>query len=150
MLDSQERGSTFLRPQYPSTGSSEHTHFFSRINILCWHLFRYPFHLCVTAVARKISRSSSQKCRWQVTYKHACTLVPTYVALHDGSSFTWHQPCHCCKYTTLVESQNRTLKTVSYSCERSESARERRIVLYKSDKQQHTVSVSWFGLAVRR
>ena len=48
--------------------------FFSRVNFLCWLLFRYPFHPHVTAVARKKSRSSCQKCRWQVAAKHAYTL----------------------------------------------------------------------------
>ena len=33
-----------------------------------------PFHPRVTAVARKKSRSFCQKCRWQVTAKHAYTL----------------------------------------------------------------------------
>ena len=37
-------------------------------------LFRYPFHPCVTAVARKRSQSFCQTCRWQVTAKHAYTL----------------------------------------------------------------------------
>ena len=48
--------------------------FFSRVNFLCWLLFRYPFHPRVTAVARKRSRSFCQKCRWQVTAKHAYLL----------------------------------------------------------------------------
>ena len=48
--------------------------FFSRVNFLCWLLFRYPFHPRITAVARKRSRSFCQKCRWQVTAKHAYTL----------------------------------------------------------------------------
>ena len=48
--------------------------FFSRVDFLCWLLFRYPFHPCVTTVARKKSRSFCQKCRWQVTAKHAYTL----------------------------------------------------------------------------
>ena len=43
--------------------------------------FRYPFHPCVTAVARKRSRSFCQKCRWLVTAKHAYAV--TYVALHE-------------------------------------------------------------------
>ena len=47
---------------------------FSRIDFLCWLLFRYPFHPRVTAVARKRSRSFCQKCRWQVTAKHAYIL----------------------------------------------------------------------------
>ena len=40
----------------------------------CADLFRYPFHPRVTTVARKKSRSFCQKCRWQVTAKHAYTL----------------------------------------------------------------------------
>ena len=48
--------------------------FFSRVSFLCWLLFRYPFHPRVTAVARKRPRSFCQKCRWQVTAKHAYTL----------------------------------------------------------------------------
>ena len=48
--------------------------FFSRVDFLCWLLFRYPFHPRFTTVARKKSRSFCQKCRWQVTAKHAYTL----------------------------------------------------------------------------
>ena len=48
--------------------------FFSRVDFLCWLLLRYPFHPRVTTVARKKSRSYCQKCRWQVTAKHAYTL----------------------------------------------------------------------------
>ena len=48
--------------------------FFSRVDYLCWLFFRYPFHPRVTAVARERSRSFCQKCRWQVTAKHAYTL----------------------------------------------------------------------------
>ena len=48
--------------------------FFFRVDFLCWLLFRYPFHYRVTTVARKKSRSFCQKCRWQVTAKHAYTL----------------------------------------------------------------------------
>ena len=36
-----------------------------------------PFHPCVTAVACKRPQSFCQKCRWQVTPKHAYTLDPT-------------------------------------------------------------------------
>ena len=70
----------------------------------------------------------------------------TYVALHDvtwctvrctqnlrreGSSFMWHQPCQRCKYTTSVNIHKRAIKCHScrIPCERSESARERRIAL---------------------
>ena len=48
--------------------------FFSRVNFLYWLLFQYPFHPRVTAVARKRSWPFCQKCRWQVTAKHAYTL----------------------------------------------------------------------------
>ena len=48
--------------------------FFSRVDFLCWLLFRYLFHPRVTAVACKRSRSFCQKCRCQVTAKHAYTL----------------------------------------------------------------------------
>ena len=37
-------------------------------------LLSYPFHLRVTAVARKRPRSFCQKCRWQVTAQHTCIL----------------------------------------------------------------------------
>jgi len=33
----------------------------------------------------------------------------------DGCSSMWHQPCHCCKYTTLVDIQ-RTHYKASHSC----------------------------------
>ena len=54
----------------------------------------------------------------------------------DSSSFRWHQLCQHCKYTTSVAIQKRAIKT-SYSCritcEHSESAREQRTALCKSD-----------------
>ena len=40
----------------------------------CANLFLYPFHPRVTTVRCKRSRSFCQKCRWQVTAKHTCTL----------------------------------------------------------------------------
>ena len=92
--------------------------FFSRVNFLCWLLFRYPFHPRVTAVARKRPRSFCQKRRWQVTAKHAYTLrmwlcmkwhgawlYGVHRTRRDGSSFLWHQPCQRCKYTTSVDIQ---------------------------------------------
>ena len=57
--------------------------FFSRVDFLCWLLFQYPFHPRVTAVAHKRSRSFCQKCRWQVTAKHAYTL-------HMWLCMKWH------------------------------------------------------------
>ena len=44
--------------------------FFSRVNLLCWLLFRYPFHPCVNAIAWK---RFCQKCRRQAAAKHTCT-----------------------------------------------------------------------------
>ena len=49
--------------------------FFSRVDFLCWLLFRYPFHPRVTTAARKKSRPFCQKCRWQVIAKHAYPYV---------------------------------------------------------------------------
>ena len=46
------------------------------------------------------------------------------------------QSCQRCKYTTSVDIQKRAIKSIhscKITCERSESARERRIALYKSD-----------------
>ena len=78
------------------------------------------------AVARKRPRLFCQKCRWQVTAKHAYTLclwlcMKWYGAwlygVHrthrDGSSFMWHQPCQRCKYTALVDIQKRVIKSYS-------------------------------------
>ena len=92
-----------------SPGSSGGRIFFSRVNLLCWLLFHYLFNPCVTAVARKRSRSFRQKCRWQVTAKHTYTLLHgfewsytvnwcvvewcTQNLRQEGSNFMWHQPC---------------------------------------------------------
>ena len=57
-----------------SPGGSGERIFFSRVNFLCWILFRYPFQPRVTAVARKRPRSLCQKGGWQVTVKHTCIL----------------------------------------------------------------------------
>ena len=118
---------------------------FSRVNFLCWLLFRYPFHPHVTAVARKRPRSFRQKCRWQVTAKRAYTLrmwlcmkwhgawlYGVHRTRRAGSSFMWHQPGQRCKYTTPVDIQKCAIKTIhscKITCERNESAREQRITL---------------------
>ena len=93
-----------------SPGRSGGRIFFSRANFLCWPLVRYPFHPRVTAVARKRPRSFFQKCRWQVTAKHAytlpmwfwmkwhCKLVHGWMVYTElaprRQHFTWHQPCN--------------------------------------------------------
>ena len=48
--------------------------FLSRVDFLCWLLFRDQFHPRVTAVARKRYQSFCQNCRWQVIAKHTYTL----------------------------------------------------------------------------
>ena len=55
----------------------------------------------------------------------------------DGSRFMWHQPYQRCN--TSVDIQKCAIKVIHscrITCERNESARERRITLYKSDQQQ--------------
>ena len=77
----------------------------------------------VTAEARKRSRSFCQKCRWQVTAKHACTLrmrlcmkwhgawlYGVHRTRRGGSSFTWHQPWQRCKFITSLDIQKRAIK----------------------------------------
>ena len=110
--------------------------FFSGVNFLCWLLFLYPFHPRVTAVARKRSRSSCQKRRWQVTAKHAYTLRMwlcmkwpgawlhgVHRTRRGGSRFMWLQPCQRCKYTTLVDINKRAIKQASHSvCSRAENS----------------------------
>ena len=119
--------------------------------------FRYLFHPHVTAVARKRSWSFCQKCRWQVTAKHAYTI--TYMALHevrwsmvvwctqdlhrDGCSFMWHQPCQRCKYTTSVDIQKMRYKashSCRTTCEHSESAQKSGEYRYISDHHQKQLS----------
>ena len=106
-----------------------------RENFLCWLLFWYPFHPCVTAVACKRPRSFCQKCRWQVTAKHSYTLrmwlcmkwhgawlYGVRRTCRDGSSFLWHQPCQCCKYTTSVDIQKTRYKKLFTHVESHASA----------------------------
>ena len=118
--------------------------FFSRVNFLCWLLFWYPLHPRVTAVARKRPRSFCQKCRWQVTAKHTCTLCMwlcmkwhgawlygVHRMRRDGSSFMWHQPFQRCKYTTSMDIQKHAIKSYSrtqnhmrakWDCSRAENS----------------------------
>ena len=68
--------------------------FFSRVNFLCWLLFWYLFLPRVTAVAGKISQSFCQKCRWQVTAKHAFTLhMWLCMQLHGAWLYGVHRTC---------------------------------------------------------
>ena len=63
--------------------------FFSVVNFLCWLLFRYLFHLRVTAIARKISRSFCQMCRWQVTARRMCVCVCVCVCVPSVEVTRW-------------------------------------------------------------
>ena len=48
----------------------ENFHLQGQLFVLTLHwVFQYPFHLCVTAVARERSRSFCQKCRWLVAWR---------------------------------------------------------------------------------
>ena len=60
-----------LRVQIPAGAAGK---FSSQLCVLT--LIRCLFHPSVTTMARKIPRSFYQKCRWQVTPKHAYTLDP--------------------------------------------------------------------------
>ena len=83
----------------PSAGRS----FLSRVNFRCRLLFRYAFNPRVTAVARKRSSSFCQKCRWQVTAKHTCTLLMCLRIIK------WHcKVLHdCMVYTELAPRRQR-------------------------------------------
>ena len=65
-------------------GRSGRRIFFSRVCVLT--LIRCPFQPSVTAVARKRPRSFCQKCRWQITPRHAYTFDPTKSGWADYSA----------------------------------------------------------------
>ena len=82
--------------------------------------------LILVTTGCKRSRSFCQKCMWQVTAKHTCTLrvwlcmkwhgawlCGVHRTCWDGSSFMWHQPCQHRKYTTLVDIQKHAIKSYS-------------------------------------
>ena len=114
-----------------------------------WLLFRYLFHPRVTAVARKRPQSLCQKWRWQVTAKHACgfawsdmvhgcmvyTERAEMAAVSCGTSHASHVH-HFGGYLkkTLKKKKEEAIHSCRITCEHSESAREWRIVLYKSDQ----------------
>ena len=118
--------------------------FFSRVDFLCWPLFWYPFHPRVTAVARKRSRSFCQKCRWQVTAKHAYTLrMWLCMKWHGAWLYGVHRTCaemaavscatsHASAVSTplrwILKKKKKCYKKTSHSCrttcKRSESAQE--------------------------
>ena len=112
----------------------------------------------VTAVAR--SRSFCQKCRWQVTAKHACTcrmwlcmkwhgawLYGVHSTRRDGSSFMWHQLCERCKYTISVDIEKGGTRNAIHwcriTCQRSASARERKIAFCKRTVSPPMAAAFW-------
>ena len=95
--------------------------------LLCWLLFWYLFHPCVTAVTRKRSRSFCQKCRWQVIAKHTHTLPMWLWKM-------WH-----CK---LVHGVHKTLaKTAAVSCGTSHAATKQRC--------QYTITIKGYIYAFK-
>ena len=72
---------------------------------------------------------------------HGCMVYTERAETAAVASGTSH--VSALKYTTSVDNQKRAIKTShSYriTCERSESAGERRIALYKSDQQQQQMN----------
>ena len=82
LYDSKIKGSTACRDSLlverrtrdrkvasSNLGRSGRRIFFSRVNFVCWLLFGVR--------STPVSRWFCQKCRWQVTHKHAYTLDPT-------------------------------------------------------------------------
>ena len=125
--------------------------FFSRVDFLCWFLFRYPFHPRVTTAARKRPQPFCQKRRWQVTAKHAYTLcmwlcMKWHEAWLYGVHRTWAEMAavscgtsHASAVGTPLQwiFKKRTIKLVTHrtTCERSESAQESGEYRYISDHQ---------------
>ena len=129
-----------LRVQIPAAAAGE---FSSPGSTFYDDSFWYPFCPRVTAVAHKRSRSFCQKCRWQVTAKHAYTItyVPVWLCMkrHGAWLYGVHRICaemaavscgtsHASAVSTpLVDIQKTRYKashSCKTSCERSESAQE--------------------------
>ena len=95
--------------------------FFSRVNFLCWLLFQYPVHPCVTAVTRKWSWSFCQKCRWQVTAKHVYNLRMWLCMMwHGALLYDVHRTCAemaavwCGTTSVETEKKKRYIKLVAH------------------------------------
>ena len=86
--------------------------FFSMVDFLCWLLFRYLVHPCVTAAARKRPRSFCQKCRWQVIAKHAYTLrMWLCMKWHGAWLYGAHSTCAEMAAVSCGTSHARTVRT---------------------------------------
>ena len=141
-----------------SPGRSKGRIVFSGVSFLCWLLFPYPFHPCVTAVACEGSRLICQKCRWQVTAKQTytlpmwfwmkwhCEVVCGWMVVSCGTSHATTKECY--QYTTSVDMKNMCYKRIQSLIQnhmwhdvRSESAREQRMVLIKAMNNNVTGNV---------
>ena len=109
-----------------------------------WSIFCADSYFGI-AVARKISPSFCQKCSWQVTAKHACTLrmwlcmkwcgmvhgymvyaerVETAAVSCGTSHVTTKQHC---KYSTLVDIENRAIQKVTVTHFESHATKAQRM-----------------------
>ena len=122
-----------------------------RVNFLCWLLFRYPFHPRITAVARKDPGHSAKSAggrlqlnthtpyvcgfAWSDTV-HGCMVYTERAEMAAVSCGTSHASAVSTSFRWIFK--KRAIKKAIHSCrstyERSESGRERRIALYKSDQ----------------
>ena len=84
-MPSSSRESLLVRLRAPDLWSKgckfdsrqkQQENFLLQVNFVCWLLFGVRSTSSVTAVARKRPQLFCQKCRWQVTPKHAYTLDP--------------------------------------------------------------------------
>ena len=149
--------STTKKGRVVSSESNKLTRNMPTVNTSAQHYLQHTQQLfCwirVTAVARKRSRSSCQKHRWQVTAKHAYTLrMWLCMKWHGAWLYGVHRTrrdwlslaadscgtSHASAVSTPLRwiFKKRAIKTIHscrITCEHSESARERRITLYKSD-----------------
>ena len=98
---------------------------FSRVNILCWLLFWYPFHPCVTAVARTdpshSTKSAGGKLQLNMHAPYVCSIVWNDM-VHGCMVYTEHAkmaavPCgasHASAASTpLVDIQKYAIKSYS-------------------------------------
>ena len=113
--------------------------FFSRVDFLRWLLFRYPFHPRVTTVARKKSRSFCQKCRWQVTAKHAYTLH-MWLLLNRASALVTTCPSYVKWHLrTLSINSSRNIRECS-----SGSERFKRVEVYIYLREPRNIREWWW------
>ena len=89
-------------------GRSGGENFLLQSQLCVLSLIRCPFQPHVPAVVRKRSRSFCQKCRWQVTPKHAYTLDPTKSELADCPGMVW-EPIRKRAHTQLVREHSVTV-----------------------------------------